>query len=428
MPKVHQAKLAPIWKRAYRTFREEGWAGVRYKSWRRLGAEALRGWLYWHSRGLPGRVAAHREVPITPDQVRTVAFLKLWGLGDTVMATPALKMLRRHFTAARIILVAPSAVCGVLRGTPVLDEVVELPQDDFLFRLGPSPALYRAFRRVQLLAPELLLVSYPMNFWRIREILERLGARWVIAPELDLKPGRGTVRVPIPDDRHTVLVNADLSAAAGCAGDVPPMDLWLTEAERAEAAAWLGKTHPPKPWVCFHVGSTPGLPQKKWPADYFIELGNRLQRKRGGAIFILEGQDETEEVRRVAAGLERPPRIVGRELSLRGAMALIERMDAVVAGSSVWMHVAVATKAPVVCISGPTPPSYGPWGDPAIHREVRSPVSCSPCWDWSTPIACQDPECMRQITVPMVETVVEELLLQAQTCQKSPAGLPAEKD
>ena len=49
-------------------------------------------------------------------------FVPNW-VGDAVMATPALKALRRHFADARLIGVLKPYVAGVLEGTGWLDEL-----------------------------------------------------------------------------------------------------------------------------------------------------------------------------------------------------------------------------------------------------------------------------------------------------------------
>src|SRR4051794_15617687 len=52
-------------------------------------------------------------------------FLPNW-IGDAVMATPALRALRRHFTDARMIGVLRPYITGVLQGSPWLDEQIHL--------------------------------------------------------------------------------------------------------------------------------------------------------------------------------------------------------------------------------------------------------------------------------------------------------------
>src|SRR5262245_43908508 len=69
-------------------------------------------------------------------------FLPNW-IGDAVMATPALRALRRHFADAHIVGVLKPYVAGVLEGGDWFDQLV--PSDGILL-----PALRLRARRIDL--------------------------------------------------------------------------------------------------------------------------------------------------------------------------------------------------------------------------------------------------------------------------------------
>src|SRR5262245_52436565 len=75
--------------------------------------------------------------------MNVAVFLPNW-IGDAVMATPALRALRRHFDGARLVGVAKPYVAGVLEGGDWFDELL-------LYRGGPwsqsTPALAWKLRR-----------------------------------------------------------------------------------------------------------------------------------------------------------------------------------------------------------------------------------------------------------------------------------------
>ena len=53
-----------------------------------------------------------------------ILVLELWGLGDLVLATPALMALRKSFPRAKITLLAKEHAVEVLGGSDVVDEIV----------------------------------------------------------------------------------------------------------------------------------------------------------------------------------------------------------------------------------------------------------------------------------------------------------------
>lgn len=396
---------APVWERAAAVLAREGLPGAWQKTRDNISAEFHRAALWWSGRA--GASLLRHDLPIPPDQVRRILFIKLWGLGDMVMATPLLAMLRARFPQARITLAGPPSVGRVLEGTGVFDSHIVIP---WLAIHNTSPDLYRSLRRMRELKADLVIVSSPLNSPRIGAMLDRLDSRWVIASEKSAAAGRVSALTADPYDRHLVEVNADLARAAGADGPTPPLQLWLSEGEREAADQWLGVHASFSPRICFHVGSIPTLPQKKWPAGSFIELGNRLSARQGAPVILLAGPDEAEAVREVSAGLKRPSVVAGPELSLRATMALVERMDLVVAGSSVWAHVAAAVRAPLICIVGPTPPSYNPWGDAGRIRVLAGDADCAPCWGRGRTLDCPDPRCIVSVSVEAAERAAEELL------------------
>src|SRR5262249_6282330 len=93
-------------------------------------------------------------------------FLPNW-VGDAVMATPAVRALRRHFPAARLVGVLRPYVAGVLEGAPWLDAQILLDTRGPWSRRWPAAAL--ALRRHR---PDLAIL-FPNSFRSA--IVARLG-------------------------------------------------------------------------------------------------------------------------------------------------------------------------------------------------------------------------------------------------------------
>jgi ADP-heptose:LPS heptosyltransferase len=71
------------------------------------------------------------------------------------------------------------------------------------------------------------------------------------------------------------------------------------------------------------------------------------------------------------------------------------------------MHIAAATKTPIVAIFGPEDPKlFGPYTTPDLYRIVYKPMHCRPCDKKN----CKSPLCLDQITPDDVLTACVELL------------------
>src|SRR5207247_8099400 len=84
-------------------------------------------------------------------------FLPNW-IGDVVMATPALRALRRHFLDAHLLGICRSYVDGVLRGSPWFDDHLYLDTDGPWSRRWPAVAWRLRRERID------LAILFPNSF------------------------------------------------------------------------------------------------------------------------------------------------------------------------------------------------------------------------------------------------------------------------
>src|SRR5262249_45093061 len=232
-------------------------------------------------------------------------FVPNW-IGDAVMATPALRALRRHFAGARLVGLLRPYVGGVLEGGDWFDEVLASPGGGW--GRGVLGAAWRLrCRQID------LAVLFPNSFrsalaaW-LGGCRRRVGyARYGRAPLLTdtLEPLRDEEgrRAPSPAiDAYNRLVEH-----VGCSWPGYQMELFTTAAgEAAAEQVWerAGLGNYPEV-VCLNSGGAFGL-AKHWPADYFAILAHDLARRRGCGVLVLCGPAERDLARRIAARAAHP--------------------------------------------------------------------------------------------------------------------------
>src|SRR5512140_83468 len=92
-----------------------------------------------------------RPLP-SPEDVRSLLVLELWGIGDVVLATAGLEGLRRRYPRARITLLAQAHSREVLAHCPWPDEIVAVkfpwtaPAGKYRLWRWPWLSLFRLFR------------------------------------------------------------------------------------------------------------------------------------------------------------------------------------------------------------------------------------------------------------------------------------------
>jgi heptosyltransferase III len=133
--------------------------------------------------------------------------------------------------------------------------------------------------------------------------------------------------------------------------------VWLSDADRAEAKAFLPEGEPILA-LCPRAAWGP----KTWPAERFIETAQRLPFKR---VAIFGAAQEREFSLPVIGALSKTHEVIdmcGKTNPLQAA-ACLERVALCIANDSGLMHIAAAVNAPTLGLFGPSPDwEYRPWG------------------------------------------------------------------
>ncbi|WP_285647924.1 glycosyltransferase family 9 protein [Actinomycetospora sp. NBRC 106375] len=292
--------------------------------------------------GLPALPA-----PPVPD-VRRIAVLRANGLGDYVVAEPALAALHRAYPDAEVTLLGAGHHEALLAGrrSPV-DRVVTVPLMPGV-RVGPDEdasedevEAWCAARRAEGYD---LAVQMHGGGRNSNKLLLRLGARVTV--------GAATPDAPRPDRwvpywpyQHDTVRWLEVAAAAGARAtrveprvEVTPADL---EASRAVV--------PPgdAPLLVVHPGATDA--RRCYPEERLGAVAQDLA-DRGARVVVAGGPGEADRVARVAAGMRDAPETAVGTLDLPALIGLLARASLVLGNDSGPRHLAGAVGTPTVAV------------------------------------------------------------------------------
>jgi heptosyltransferase-2 len=186
----------------------------------------------------------------------------------------------------------------------------------------------------------------------------------------------------------------DLLRACGLPADPALPELWLDEAERAEAEEIL-RANGVEPGE-FLIGMQPGAhdPEvREWGAVKYAEAADRLSAAHEGRVILLGSAEErpvSEAVARAMKSSKSPPLVLTGETSLRQALALIARCRLWVGNDGGLLHAAVALGPATVGIFGPTKAARWGYSTPRHKTIARSPESGNGKPDATAIRACLD--------------------------------------
>jgi heptosyltransferase-2 len=285
-------------------------------------------------------------------------------VGDTVLAIPFLRNLRRHFAGARIDVLVEKGAGSVLADCPYIDELIVAPvrsgRGDPLagFAAMRANAVWlrgRCYDRAYVLKRA---VSSILPVW-LAGIPHRVGFA---------EQGGGLLlsrAVPIRKHRHEVEVFLDLLRADGIPVDDGHNENWVADGAVRKVDAILRDRSVGRARVFVAPRST--AVEKEWPEERMARVVAWLVANRGCDIFFCGAPRDMAMHERIAeiAGHADTGRVhdLTNDLDLRQTGALLSRMDLCLGIDTGLLHVAASHGVPVVALFGPTDPNqWCPWG------------------------------------------------------------------
>ncbi len=336
--------------------------------------------VYFHS--LP-------QIEFDPQRVTRILVFAYHGLGNFIMFTPALRLLREKYPTARIDLqVGNNTGCEeVLAGADLFDNIYNLP-----YEAGLRSWVKRA-GEIRDAKYDLTINEFHSHSWPLALLIAASGAPYrlghVTSPGWPHRFSRYSFAFNLPVamryDEHEIDRYLDLVTAAGArriAASEANTFIHLTDEDRAFARRFLkdGDGSAARPVIGFQPGTSPAMRWKQWPIERYREVIARVITDKPNSQIVLFGSASEEGmIREMARGLDGRISLAAGKTSVKQVAALIEQCDLLVCNDSGLMHAAVAVGTPVVAIYGPTDiRRTAPLGN--RHTVIRHELPCSPCF------------------------------------------------
>ena len=325
--------------------------------------------------------------------IRKILIRSVNWIGDAVMTTPAIDVIREQFPNTEITILANELVSRLFLHHPGIDNIITF------YRQGKHHGVAGRLR----LAAELrnqafdLAIIFPNSFdsalvpW-LAGIPVRIG-KCSDGRTLLLNQRYNAVKDAPPC--HEVEYYLNLMKHFGIAGDCTQPHLFITPEEMSEASTFLAEYGIKAD--DFVLGINPGASYgsaKRWYPDRFAQVAKRLADEWSAKIVIFGGPGETAIAADIESRLNGIAVNVAGKTSMRELMALIKRCNFFITNDSGPMHIAAAFDVPLVAIFGSTDHTgTSPYSDKGVV--VRSDVECAPCKLRECPT---DHRCMTSIT------------------------------
>ena len=288
-----------------------------------------------------------------------ILIVKLGSIGDIIHTLPSLAAIREALPDAEISWVVEERSAEILRGNPMIDNLIEVDTRSLRGGKVIEEILLDAGKQLKGLRQFKFDIAIDFQgLWKSAMIGKLSGAkrRWGFSRDGLREPAS---RILLTDTVETPpqinVIKKNLALAEKALNIVVPthefeFPIATTDEHIAEANAIIANANTEN-FAVLNPGG--GWVTKLWHAEKFGELADRLWEEKGLVSIVATGPNEAELAEKIEAN-NRTGKLVLSQPSLKGFYELVRHAKVYVGGDTGPTFIAVAAGAPVVGLFGPT--------------------------------------------------------------------------
>ena len=272
------------------------------------------------------------------DTPQTILVIKHGALGDILQALDGFAALRAGYPHAHIAVLTAPAFAGLMASMPWFDDVL-VDKRASLFNLVQTVHIGRILRRGWDLIVDM-------------QGTQRTGAyfsTFVPAKTRWVGIARGCSD-PLPDFgliSNSLRMRLIAEQAGGVAAEA---DLaWLTQHGKSASDQLVDAAR--TPYAILVPGCSPTHPEKRWPADQYVQLARALAERGVGVLVVGTPADQTA-IATISAHCPDAINLCGKT-TLSDLAVLMQRASSVIGNDTGPMFLAAKTGTPTVVLMGP---------------------------------------------------------------------------
>ncbi len=316
--------------------------------------------------------------------VKKILVITLTNIGDVVLTTPVIGILKREFPDARLSVMLGPRARGLLEGAPGIDLIV---YDKRGSAKQKSRLLFRLRRQRYDLVVDLRNTIFPLL----------IGTRYRTGLFSRVPPS-----VVHMKERHLYKLSS-----LGMSVEDAPFFIWITEDDLSRARELVNSSRVDRGnrLVAISPGARSNI--KRWFANGFAETADRLIEEEKVEIIMLGDSEDKSLIREIIQMMRHNPIDLSGRTSLKEAAAILKKCVLHITNDSAPMHIGAALKVPTLAIFGPTDwRKYGPAGNQDVI--LHSALDCSPCGQ----AECRyNHECMKSVFPEQVYRTARRMLI-----------------
>jgi ADP-heptose:LPS heptosyltransferase len=298
-------------------------------------------------------------------------------MGDVALVTPVLKEMNKKYPDVDVVLMTRSAFKPFF----TLSDHLSIFSPDFKKRHKGIPGLIRLYFDIKKQGKiDYVIDIHDVLRSKILRFFFRLGGTPIAVidkgrrEKKDLITGKTKTQL-----KHTVERYCKAFRIAGF--DLKPSDKQNILSD-PESLKKIGEAFYTKTSLIIGVAPYAKHKLKMWPEEYMILLLNMISEKNSTTFFLFGGIEDAQQLDNISSKIPGSVNLAGT-ISLSEELAIMSRLDFMIAMDSSNMHMAALVGIRVISIWGGTDPlnGFGAWMQPDEYS-LRIPVTeltCRPC-------------------------------------------------
>lgn len=290
-------------------------------------------------------------------RIKKILIIRLSSIGDILLTSPLVRSIKKKYPATQLDFLLREEFNDLVQNNPYIDVIHNYRRDK-----SENHTLIKLLH-----SNNYDLVIDLQNNFRSSEIVKKLKCPVLKFKKNNLKKFL-LVHFKINMLKHADKIPDRYAAAAQIQLDEEGLEYFISQSPDSrlkENESYIGLCHGAKHFT------------KRWPLEYFIDLGKRLE-SAGYKVILFGGMDEAKSAEEISRHLTNAINLCGNNLSQTAANLKI--CKAVYTNDSGLMHLAAAMKAPIIAFFGSTVKEFGfyPYKAKGIELEIKD-LSCRPC-------------------------------------------------
>jgi len=305
------------------------------------------------------------ELKTEPSNILVV---RLSSIGDVLMTTPMIKILRDTYPEAYIAYLVEDMSKEMVIGNPYLDETIIFNKSKFK-SIHQEEGLMSAFSFLYSLLSELKSKKFDLvidlhSVFRSNMLSYFTWASRRIGINKKVDSVIYTDKVEPREDLHVVDEYLTLLEPLGINPDNHKKEFAIatSKQDREYIDRLLVKFSVEENKELIALNPATSVESKNWSEEKFAQVGDWINKHLEAEVLILGGPGDLEKAARIVNQMDTRAINLAGKTSLKGLAELLKRVDLLITGDTGPMHMAMAVETPLIALFGPTDPArYGPY-------------------------------------------------------------------